>query len=111
MVALQDMTAALLVQLRRPPAPARMLLGFAFGAAVVAVALPLLASAGIDFQTCPLGLQSFLVRIVAVWLLASVVVGFPLWLLALDPLPLTGVWLVLVILWKYGAFLSTLIPR
>jgi hypothetical protein len=103
--------SGLLVKLRRPRVAVRMPLGFGLGAIVVWAALPVLASAGIDFQTCPLGLQSYLTRVAAVWLLATVAVGFPVWLLALDPLPLTGVWLVLAVLWKYGAFLSGLIPR
>ena len=110
-VGLQQLSWRFLVSLRRPPVMARMLLGFTLGAVVVVAALPFLASMGIDFQTCPVGLQSFLSRVVAVWLLSAVAVGLPIWLLALDPLPLTGVWLLLAVLWKYGAYLSSLIPR
>lgn len=108
---LRGLAGGLLVMLRRPRVTVRTLLGFALGAIVVLAALPLLASAGIDLQSCPLGPQSFFSRVVAVWLLATVAVGLPVWLLALDPIPLTGVWLALAVLWKYGPFLSSLIPR
>ncbi len=92
----------LLMGLRRPSVPARVLLAFTLGAALVAVSLPLLAGVGINFATCPVGWQSFVSRVVAVWALIALVVGLPSWLLALDPVLLAVPWALLALLWKYG---------
>ncbi|MHB8992660.1 MAG: hypothetical protein ACYC66_13655 [Chloroflexota bacterium] len=108
--ALRALPLRLLAGLRSLSLSVRVVLGFALGAGVVAVALPLLGAVGISFAVCPTGWESFAARVVAVWIVAAVVLGVPSWLLALDPIPLTVLWSALALLWKFGPQLALLLP-
>jgi len=88
-----------------------MLVGFVLGGLAVMVAFPLMASAGIDYRTCPVGPASFLIRVAVLWVLAGAAVVLPVRLLLLDPIPFAGAWLLMATLWKYGPFLWSLVPH
>ncbi len=99
-----------LMELRRLPPVARVLVALAMGGLLLVAALPSLAAVGINLASCPTGLESYMVRLVGVGIVAAVVIALPGWLLAVDLTPMVLFWSLLAFGWRFGPLLLSLLP-